>query len=211
MPYKDPARARAYARKKRKNWYAALSPEAKKANSRRQAAADKERRERRRAEGKCTRCEEPAIPGRSMCPKHAAKRSTHQANRRARLHAEKKCQDCGSNPVEFGRALCDECVKPRSKAQAARRRSLRDAGLCVDCGKISGIKIRCDKCAAAQAERNYRARLQEIADKETARRQEQADLEEAHRFGEGKIKYVKEAPKIKPRSMVDMLLGRLAK
>lgn len=141
--------------------------------------------QRRRAEGKCGRCEEPARPGEARCDRHAATWKAQSKARYARRRAAGLCITCGSpalrNGVPAKRSLCEECTKDqvrhstkykqrmavedperlraaRAKLRAAWRARQRASAGCIDCLAPATHGARCEKHAAGEDRRQQRRR-----------------------------------------------------
>lgn len=126
MTFKDPEKAREYHRN-----YAA------------------DRRRRRLASGKCGACEEPSVPGRTLCAKHGAA----QKALRERSVAAGRCARCRRQAVP-AKTLC----QPHLDELRARIREESAARACRLCpASVELGKLYCEPCRRAERRRKRRA------------------------------------------------------
>lgn len=111
---------------------------------------DQERREERRAAGRCLDCGEEGPHKRARCD-----RCTERiAIRRRRRHGAGLCHDCGGARGETSARYCEKCRRKR----AAYRRELAtkkvSEGCCADCFKprgVNGSEVLCRKCLESRS------------------------------------------------------------
>ena len=144
--------------------YGGRDPDRKRAGAR---AANRKRREDRRAEGRCTRCgRRPPAENGTVCEtcrveRRAVERAIYEARRSAGL-----CGRCGG-PTTDGGSRCAPCGileaergnRDRKNRQARERYSRRRArDKCTDCGGPAHGACRCPACATRSHERSGRFR-----------------------------------------------------
>lgn len=74
--------------------------------------------ERRRSEGRCVRCVELAVPGRSRCVAHLAQATEQNAALRDRRAAAGLCTACEAPSP--GKRVCDACARYRRDEKRRR-------------------------------------------------------------------------------------------
>ena len=120
------------------------------------AAEQKTRRERKRKQGICLRCRQPALPGRPWCETHRQARRDYYHRRKAQK-PRRICPRCGTAPLTAPHAQhCPACQPAVAQAKRQRdkeyqRRKMRllaDAGLCNRCGQTAPAdgRRRCRPC-----------------------------------------------------------------
>ena len=124
-----------------------------------------------RRRGICTRCpvykKEPALPGRSLCWRHATLARRYNRDRYKRRLKAGVCDRCGRAPREVG-IYCVSCAERRKKlpsnnTHAGRDRNVRQ-NLCADgCGRSAYKGTRCLDCAEL-ARQKQRQRVQKRID-----------------------------------------------
>ena len=138
------------------------------------------RRNRWRAEGRCTRCGGETDPDHVQCAKcrEEMKGIRNRAAKKWRdgLREEGRCTRCGIRFAEYGHSHCSICLKrhkesqfrydPGGKKHAARRQARRDAGLCIDCGKPTDGHSRCPRCIELQRDRTRKHKILKRMDRE---------------------------------------------
>ena len=153
-------------------------------------ACERERRRRQTAEriahGLCPKCgRHPPEPGGSLCEPCGEKRRAADCNRyaegkaaaklyggrdpeyrrrlareqsRKRLRARREvglCTRCGSHPPVEGGTICEPCRDARREAEREHYAARRAAGLCVECGETTfDGGARCDPCAVRKGRRD---------------------------------------------------------
>lgn len=117
------------------------------------------RYQRRRAQGLCVRCGEPATNGGALCAYHcqAIKRSTQERYQRRVLLGV--CVNCGKQPAQAGERQCISCSAARQGEQRAQRDARRAAGLCTKCGQVSVKRYAiCTRCRRKRNDGSERSR-----------------------------------------------------
>ena len=138
------------------------------------------RRNRWRAEGRCTRCGGETDPDHVQCAKcrEEMKGIRNRAAKKWRdsKREQGKCTRCGIRFAEYGHSHCAICLKLHRKSQAAydphgakakaRRETRRAAGLCIDCGKPTQGHSRCPRCTELQRDRTRKYKILKRMDRE---------------------------------------------
>lgn len=110
-------------------------------------------RQRRLAEGLCTRCGERNPRGTWECDACKSKATAWAKARRNRNRANGLCAACGSIP-EKSRSFCDSCLVARRADAKRRREEAKSKGLCQSCKKrpLDGKSL-CEPCLVARRPR----------------------------------------------------------
>ena len=145
-------------------------------------------KERRIAEGRCTRCGEKLADNRfKTCEKCRAyirqfKYPIKREWNKDRYDAYREkgiCASCGRMWVEPGHAYCEACRKknraaksdydPDGEKKRAFREERRRAGLCIDCGRpVKDGASRCKRCAEGRRDSSRKWRIHQRTLKEMA-------------------------------------------
>ena len=116
---------------------------------------------RRRSEGKCGDCENPAEEGRARCQFHRELKNAAKRNERKRRRDEDKCFHC-EFPAKPGHAHCDYHLERARNRQREHVKENKALGLC----DVSGCKLKATdgfKCLLhAEKNRMYQRRYQEM-------------------------------------------------
>ena len=103
--------------------------------------------QRRKRLGKCVRCGQLPIPGKTMCQKHI---DGWKEYRKQRI-ASSKCAYCGKL-ASSGKTICETCSQDR----ALEREERKAAGLCVTVGCLNDAqdgKVACISCSKKISDR----------------------------------------------------------
>jgi len=135
-------------------------------------AKEKERRDKRRAEGLCVRCGEPLGDDKHVQCEKCRARDRELKRRQSQYYIRKEkgmCVSCGARAARAGKVLCSRCaMRSRNYSKArdpgwAKQRAMREArkaaGLCVDCGKPSEGLARCSRCREMRHESVLKYRI----------------------------------------------------
>lgn len=109
------------------------------------------KRAHRAAQGLCTECDTPRLPGHSLCQRHFEMRRQRLKDWNRRRKTAGRCF-CGK-PVKRGRDRCPECLAIETRRVLDRYIERKAAGLCMICGKAPPRrgKVICRNCARRQA------------------------------------------------------------
>ena len=131
----------------------------------------RDRRRNRIANGTCSRCDQPPVPGQKQCERHAEMGRNACRHRRAgplkneirerqtemnklrvaRRKEQGVCLNCPATAVA-GQCFCEAC-RDRMHLQGARRRRKNRADGRCRCGNPSGDKLRCAGCREERRDR----------------------------------------------------------
>src|SRR4051812_25676245 len=88
---------------------------------------------KRKAEGGCQRCSNPADPGFVTCGECRRKKYERDlADVKKKQHSG-KCGKCINRPAVQGKTLCSECLEKASDQGKRRFHRRKQAGLCPQC------------------------------------------------------------------------------
>lgn len=99
---------------------------------------------RRNERGLCSACNNPIVPGRTLCQAHIDKMAIRNKERKDRLKAAGLCCSCGKHPSKGTSVLCAECIArrtaPEIKARARKQKQQyaqmkKQAGICTKCSR----------------------------------------------------------------------------
>ncbi len=98
----------------------------------------RERRHARQQAGFCTECDNPPVPGHTLCIKHKEARSKMYENKKKRGF----CTHCKKPPVE-GNAYCAEHLMKAKEIGKLIREKKKQLGLCAECNEpaIQGMSL----------------------------------------------------------------------
>lgn len=97
-------------------------------------------RDKRRAEGGCLWCPEPAAPGRTLCSTHLEVQRKRAETVREKNKAAGMCIVCGTEPPEPGKTRCHLCNLSQNDANLRHRTKRKAQGICPKCGKHKPAK-----------------------------------------------------------------------